>query len=471
MTIARRALLSLMIVTAIPDLARGVVESCTGDCDGGADVTVDEVLTMVGIALGDHPLAACPLADQSCDAAVTVEEVLTGVDNALQGCPQPRGDLVVPASPAMGILRTLGETVVGGTPPMPAQYSVPQPEEAGVENYVTGLEIPWAMQFASDGRLFVTERPGRVRVVIDGGLQPAPWATIATDTVGESGLMGLALHPDFPQQPYVYLCFSQFVDGQLQNRVVRYTDSGGVGQSDRILVAGIPGSSSHDGCRLKFGPDRLLYASTGDGSQRALAQRLDSLGGKILRMHDDGSPAEDNPFPEAPLIWSYGHRNVQGLAFHPDTGELFETEHGPSGEIGIGAYDEVNLIQPGLNYGWPLAIGAPLLPQYRDPLLTYPGDAGPVPPSGASFFVGTSIPGWDRDLFFASLGARHLQRVGFDQCRRIVSIERLFNGVYGRLREVVQGPDGALYVSTSNRDGRGNPAATDDRILRISGAR
>jgi glucose/arabinose dehydrogenase len=173
-------------------------------------------------------------------------------------------------------------------------------------------------------------------------------------------------------------------------------------------------------------------------------------------------------------VYSYGHRNPQGLAFEPQSGALFSTEHGPSGEFGLHAYDEVNIIVPGGNYGWPLAVGAPGLPQFRDPILCYPHEA--VPPGGATFYTSTAIPQWTGNFFFTSLRAEHLQRVVLDASRkRVIAIERLFekapdSGVYGRLRDVIEGPDGALYVTTSNRDGRGSPASDDDRILRIAPA-
>jgi len=348
---------------------------------------------------------------------------------------------------------------------MPAQYRVVDPSEVRVETLVTDLEVPWSLAFAPDGRLFVAERPGRVRVIRDGEVQPNPWATIAVRAFGEGGLMGLALHPDFADQPWVYVCYT-YADGQLmQNRISRFREVAGAAGSEEVLLEHIPGAFMHDGCRLKFGPDGKLYATTGDAGSRQQAQDLGSLAGKILRMNPDGSVPNDNPFGPASRVYTYGHRNPQGLALHPGTGWLFETEHGPSFEVTVGNYDEVNVIMPGANYGWPLAIGAPHLAEYRDPLLSYPDAA--VPPAGATFYLSTHIPQWTGNFFFTSLGAQHLQRVVLDTAGNVVAIERLFTGVYGRLRDVVEGPDGALYVSTSNRDGRTQPRADDDRILRI----
>jgi glucose/arabinose dehydrogenase len=380
--------------------------------------------------------------------------------------PTPRGEKVVAAAAGIGIIREIpGGPVVGAAPRMPAQYSVPDPEEVQVETAVTGLQVPWSLQFAPDGRLFITERPGRVRIVADGHLDPTPWGTLPVLAVGEGGLMGLALSPDFPSDPWVYVCYTFDAGGIAQNRISRVREVAGRAGAEEILLDGFPGAVVHNGCRLKFGPDRKLYATTGDATQRSQAQDLGSLAGKILRLNPDGSVPADNPFgPDSP-VYTYGHRNPQGLAFHPQTGVLFETEHGPSGEVGFGAYDEVNIIVPGANYGWPLAVGAPHLAQFRDPLLSYPEAA--VPPGGATFYLSRLIPQWTGNFFFASLGAQHLQRVVLDGDGHVVTIERLFAGIYGRLRDVIEGPDGALWVSTSNRDGRGTPVPDDDRILRI----
>jgi glucose/arabinose dehydrogenase len=286
--------------------------------------------------------------------------------------------------------------------------------------------------------------------------------------------MGLALDPDFATDPWVYVCYTFDKDGQSQNRISRLREVDGHGQDEEILLDAFPGASVHDGCRLKIGPDGNLYATTGDAAGRSRAQDLESLAGKILRLNRDGSIPIDNPFGDHSLVWTYGHRNPQGLAFDPLSGALFATEHGPSGEVGIGANDEVNIVVAGGNYGWPAIVGAPGVEPYRDPLLLYPNRA--VPPAGATFYQGSSVPTWQGNLLFTSLGGQHLQRIVLDQSRnQVVDIERLFeiapsSGVYGRLRDVVEGPDGALYVATSNRDGRGSPRQDDDKILRLTGS-
>jgi len=465
-----------LVAVAIPLLVLGwsstlSAQFCQGDCTVDAAVTVDELVTIVGIALGDQSADVCISSDASCDGRVTVDEILGSVDRALNGCSDtyaPRGELLYPASPAQGLLSEHPEgTMIGGTPRMPAQYVVVgTPEEIDVEVIASRLEVPWALAFAPDGRLFVTERTGRVRVVVNGELDEEPWATIGVSTTtSEGGLLGLAIHPNFPEEPWVYVCYT--VPGRgVTNRISRLPEVSGRGGEEEILVDDVRGAVIHDGCRLKFGPDGMLYATTGDAGQRALAQSLTSLEGKVLRIRPDGGVPADNPFGPDLYVYSYGHRNPQGLAFRRRDGALFETEHGPSGEIaGLLAHDEVNRIEAGINYGWPQAVGAPQIAEYRDPILLFPITA--VPPAGASFYESDVIPKWNGNFFFTSLGARHLQRVILDPCDRVGAIEWLFAGPYGRLRDVVEGPDGYLYFTTSNRDGRGLPGIDDDRILRI----
>lgn len=387
--------------------------------------------------------------------------------------PTPRGEKVIDATTPVGVLTEIpGGPTIGGPPQMPAQYRLTDPPEVRVDSYVSHLEVPWSLAFAPDGRLFFSERAGRIRVVEKGVLFPDPWATPPVAAIGEGGLMGLTLDPDFSNQPWVYVCYT-FQDSSIQNRISRIREVNGRGETEEILLDRFPGAQIHDGCRLKFGPDGKLYATTGDSSSGSLAQNLNSLAGKILRLNPDGSIPLDNPFGTASPVYSYGHRNPQGLAFDPLTGHLFDTEHGPSGEFGLGTNDEVNLIEPGANYGWPLAVGAPELVAFRDPLLLY----APIgaPPAGATFYSGTLVPRWNGNLFFTSLRGEVLQRIVLAGPNRIDvgAIERFFeidfgHGTYGRLRDVVEGPDGALYVATSNRDGRGSPGADDDRILRVA---
>lgn len=329
--------------------------------------------------------------------------------------------------------------------------------------FARGLEIPWAIAFAPDGRAFVTERAGRVRVIRDGRLDPDPVAVLPVAHVGEGGLLGLALDPAFPQRPFLYVYYT-YRDKELWNRVERLRERDGRLVRDRILLNEIPGASIHDGGRIRFGPDGLLYVATGDARQPRLAQDPQSLAGKILRITADGAIPGDNPIAGSP-VYSRGHRNVQGLGWHPETKALYATEHGPSGERGWCCHDEVNVIHPGGNYGWPEVIGDEHRgkPHYVAPLAHSSLDTWA--PSGATFI--SSGP-WKGRFLFANLRGSHLRMLILSEDgKRLVREERPVDG-FGRLRDVVEGPDGALYVLTNNRDGRGRPTSDDDRILRLA---
>ena len=362
--------------------------------------------------------------------------------------------------------------------PTPAPTPTPTPSPrigpAVVENVqliASGLEAPWSVALAPDGRLFVTERPGRVRIVrlgAGGGLEAKPWATLPAraNPDAERGLLGIALDPDFARTGFVYLYYSYAAPGGATlNRLVRMRDTNGSGTGETILLDNIPGSSNHDGGRIAFGPDGKLYVATGDGEQQARAQDRASLGGKILRLEKDGSVPTDNPFPGSP-VFSLGHRNVQGLAFEPDSGVLYATEHGPSGFFPACCQDEVNRIEAGANYGWPIVTGRPGDQRFRDPI-AWSGNFDTWAPSGAAF---ATRPGPLRGSFlFATLRGQHLHRIVFTPDGRGVAFEeRLLVDQYGRLRDVYEISTGEFLVLTSNRDGRGRPAADDDRILLVT---
>ncbi len=344
----------------------------------------------------------------------------------------------------------------------------PGPATASVEVLIRGLDTPWALAFAPDGRLFVTERGGRVRIIANGALQSAPWATIAVTARpgAESGLLGLALDPDFARNGFVYLAYSYIAGtGRTQNRLSRFRDDGaGHGVEEKILLDGALGATNHDGGRVKFGPDGKLWWTMGDAGNDRTAQDTGALNGKILRLEKDGGVPADNPFPNS-YVYSFGHRNPQGLAWHPDTLVLYETEHGPSGLPPACCHDEVNLIEPGANYGWPAVYGIAHDSRFRDPLLES-GATETWAPSGAAFVTSGPFRG---SFVFATLAGRHLHRVVFAaDGRTVVVSEKLLENAYGRLRDVVEGPDGLLYVLTSNRDGRGSPIPDDDRLLRVT---
>ncbi|HEY8460585.1 MAG TPA: PQQ-dependent sugar dehydrogenase, partial [Blastocatellia bacterium] len=336
-----------------------------------------------------------------------------------------------------------------------------------IEIVASNLEVPWAIAFAPDGRIFVTERPGRVRVIEQGKLRPEPVAEIhEAAPAEESGLMDLTLHPQFASNHYLYLAYAYSGDGQ-RVRVVRFREAQGALVDPQVIIENIPAARFHAGTRTRFGPDGKLYITTGDATQRQLAQRLDSLAGKTLRLNDDGSVPPDNPFaglPNArPEIWSYGHRNAQGIAWQPGSGSQFQTEHGPSGFDGPRGGDEVNIIERGRNYGWPVIHHTQTKNGMVAPLLEY---TPAVAPASALFYNGAAFPQFRGDFFFGNLRGECLIRVKLDGAR-VLNQERLLQGRYGRIREVAEGPDGAIYFSTSNRDGRGKPAADDDRILRL----
>ncbi|HEY5619287.1 MAG TPA: PQQ-dependent sugar dehydrogenase [Vicinamibacterales bacterium] len=323
----------------------------------------------------------------------------------------------------------------------------------------TNLEIPWSMAFAPDGRLFVTERPGRVRI-LDLASRSSELALTLDDVYaeGEAGLLGLALDPEFAQSRLVYLYYSaRLQSGGRVNRVVRYREAGSRLGERAVLLDNIPAGQIHDGGRLGFGPDGLLYITAGDAANSALAQDLGSLAGKILRLTRDGSTPRENPFGSP--IYSYGHRNPQGFDWHPQTANLWASEHGNTGN------DEINVIDAGANYGWPRIEANQTMAGMRTPV-TFFNPA--IAPSGASFYRGQLFPRFANNLFVATLRGTHLLRLTLDaSARRVVSQEQLLAGRFGRLRDVITGPDGFLYFCTNNRDGRGNPTSTDDRIVRL----
>jgi glucose/arabinose dehydrogenase len=343
------------------------------------------------------------------------------------------------------------------TPPSTDVFTTRDGVRFRVETMLTGLEVPWSLTFAPDGRLFITERPGRVRIATLGGNSELALTLDGVFTQGEAGLLGLALDPEFSQNRFVYLYYSATVSGGAVNRIVRYREVNSRLGERVVLLDGIPAANIHDGGRLRFGPDGLLYATAGDAADANIAQDVASLAGKILRLNRDGSAARDNRFSSP--VYTYGHRNPQGLDWHPSSGDLWAAEHGPTGN------DEVNAIRPGLNFGWPRIEGSATLPGMEPPVTFY--DPA-IAPSGASFYRGQRFPQFAGNLFVATLRGTHLLRLTVDtSSRRVTAQERLLENTFGRLRDVISGPDGYLYFCTNNRDGRGSPAAVDDRVLRL----
>ncbi len=323
------------------------------------------------------------------------------------------------------------------------------PPSAKPELVAENLDIPWEIRSLPDGDILVTERPGTLLHISEDSEERIEVEGVRH--VGEGGLLGMALHPDFEQNRWLYLYMTTEAEEGTSNRVERYTYSSEKSLSNRTtIITGIPGARYHDGGRIEFGPDRYLYITTGDAGDAADAQDRDSLAGKILRIKDDGSIPEDNPFGTA--VYSFGHRNPQGLAWDSE-GRLWSTEHGRSG-IRSG-FDELNLIENGKNYGWPIMQGS----EKQESMVL------PIVHSGPDYtWAPASAAHWNGSIFFGGLRGSALYEIRIDDTDTII---RHLEGQYGRIRAVRLGHDGHLYFSTSNTDGRGRPYEGDDKILRI----
>ncbi len=324
----------------------------------------------------------------------------------------------------------------------------------------TNLENPWELAFAPDGRAFITERTGNLDLMQNGTLQGKPIAHLPVTQVDESGLLGLALDPNFEANHFLYLYYTYSDLTGLHNRVSKFTESNNTISQEKILIDKIPANTYHDGGRIKFGPDGKLYITAGEAGRPDLAQNITYLGGKILRINPDGTIPSDNPFARSP-VYTYGNRNPQGLDWDPQSGKLVETEHGPSGEFGWRAHDEVNLIMPGKNYGWPDVIGVANDSRFVDPI--YQTGDTTWAPSGATFYTSDKIPQLKGKFLIATLFGQHLEVLTLDKDDKVVSTQKIFDGTFGRLRDVVQGPDGSLYILTSN----GGGGVANDKIIQV----
>lgn len=325
-----------------------------------------------------------------------------------------------------------------------------------------GLEHPWAVAFLPDSRMLVTERGGDLRVVSPDGTVSEPVSGVPEVAArGQGGLLDVVLHPAFDANGWIYLTYSRPAEDGARTAVARARLSGStLVDVETIFVAENPGSGGgHFGSRLAFAPDGTLYVTVGERNRGRDAQNLSNHNGTILRLNDDGSIPDDNPFVgqagALPSTYSYGHRNPQGMAVHPTRGEVWTHEHGPKGG------DEINLLKPGANYGWPVVTygrsyaGLPIgegttKPGMEPPLHHWTPS---IAPSGMAFYTGDAFPAWQGNLFVGSLKFRNLVRVVLNGTR-VVGQEVLLDGAFGRIRDVRQGPDGLIYVLTDHPNGR-----------------
>ena len=321
-----------------------------------------------------------------------------------------------------------------------------------VQVLATNLEKPWAIDFADD-KIFVTEKVGRIRVIESGVLLENPLATLRTANVFDGGLLGIAVHPAFDKNHFIYVYFTYENDDKLFNKILRITELDNKLDAAETIFDKIPGSAYSNGGVIKFGPDGKLYVGTGSVSDSSHGpQDIQSLEGKILRLNDDGTIPDDNPFSDSP-VFSLGHRDPKGLGWD-GFGNLFVTEIGPSKN------DEINLVEAGGNYGWP-DLECSGNGQFIDPLNCY--DPA-IEPGGIVFYYGDKLK-LENPLVLASLRASHLFNLEIDE-DDVKSQTSILSGM-GRIRDVAVGPDGYLYLITSNTDGKGFPDSDDDKLLRI----
>ncbi len=346
--------------------------------------------------------------------------------------------------PSSTVNKQLSESSVQANPDAPA-----------VQELANNLDTPWSLVFLPDNSILVSERKGTVRKIsADGVLDSNPVSTLSNVLeIGEGGLLGMTIHPEFEENKYIYFYYTYRNNGEnTLNRVVRMTYENNQLSTEEIIVDAIPGASNHNGGEIAFGPDNYLYITTGDAQEPSQAQNTDSLAGKILRVTETGEEAPDNPFNNR--TYSYGHRNPQGIVWD-ESGNLWSTEHGRSGVTS--GLDEVNLIKAGTNYGWPDIQGN----ETENDMVT------PIIHSGNTTWAPGSITFYKNAIYFSGLRGAALYK-GTIENNSINSIDNYLQGEYGRIREVIVGPDGLIYISTSNKDGRGIPTGTDDRIIRIN---
>lgn len=327
-----------------------------------------------------------------------------------------------------------------------------------------GLEVPWALAWLPDGTLLVTERAGRVRQIAeDGTLVTEPVARLPLVATGEGGLLGLAVAPDFRTSRRFFLYVTTAEGGRSRNRVERWIwPKGKAARLDRVILDDIPSARFHDGGRLRFGPDGLLYVATGDAGQPTSSRDPQSPSGKLLRITEDGAPAPGNP-GEQSAVYLRGLRNLQAFDWLGE-GRLVVADHGPSGELGRRAHDEVSVVRAGDDLGWPAQDACTPVAGTVLPVLSFETAA---PPGGLARYTGKTIAAWKGSVLVAALGSRNLLRLELTDDGRLVRHEVYLQDAHGRLRDANMGPDGHLYLTTSNCDGRGQCGPEKDVILRV----
>ena len=340
----------------------------------------------------------------------------------------------------------LTDSLPSNSPPLPA------PTIDTAEILVTNLDKPWAIAFA-DERIFVSEKSGKIHVVTPSGKLDSPLISLQTPDIFGGGLLGITTHPDFENNHYLYAYYTYEENENLWNKVIRITEENSKAVDVITILDKIPGSAFSNGGVIKFGPDGKLYVGTGSVSDYSdEPQNLDSLAGKILRLNDDGTIPSDNPF-EKSYVFTLGHRNPTGLAWNSQ-GQMYATDSGPTKN------DEINLIKAGSNYGWPEVQCFSKIVNLVNPLECF--DPG-LEPGGIIFYSGDKFD-IDNQMILATQKATNLFKVQINDDG--VNLDRVLSGV-GRIRDVGQGPDGYVYIITTNTDGKAFPAPDDDKLLRI----
>lgn len=317
------------------------------------------------------------------------------------------------------------------------------------------LFVPWSIVFTNENRILISERNGNIKEIVDGKLNKNALITFSDVSANsEEGLMGMTLHPRYSTNKYIYVCYAYEKDSRLTDKVVRLIDNGSKIVFDKIIVDNIPAAQYHAGCRIKFGPDNYLYITTGDATDKNIAQNKNSLGGKILKVKENGDEAK---------IYSLGHRNPQGIDWDKN-GNLYSSEHGPSVFDGPAGGDELNLIVEGGNYGWPIVSHENIQDGLISPLVVW---TPAIAPASLLVYKSDYFPQFKDNIFIGGLRGEGLYRVIL-QSNKVAKWEKMDLENFGRIRDVVQSPSGEIYFSTSNMDGRGEKKVGDDKIFKIT---